>query len=1445
MTAGKKTGNALCGKKAQAFMLLFPTLAFVLGMIVLFFFMSPDIKDTIGLKQAAILKAVPEGEAKLSFVDSSAKLASWDALFGLGRKGGFYFEQGDDARIAEKYPCDTYGYIKWGPENGGTCWPSEEGIAQAYSGYVSDELNLRYFPQHPDKILQGIQYNYNVTTGPLGINISGISGGIFTTKLSYQFETGGKIIPLPEAEKPRTAPAKETFRAEQDDSSKCCSGECVASLAMQYYDRYGPPGLNFPYVWGGETPYGIEESISMSRDATSIFYGVNIQRIQPAGNKRSNQKTIPGFDCSGFVWWTYRNAQMPQFTGRLTAQGYRNLLSKTESLVCLGEACREAIEGGSARPGDLVFLKSQASGVANHIAIYIGGGRVVDSTGDTDGIANRPIPKSWYSRIEIRRPEYNAGCSAGQDPAQPPQETQQVQVAPEPSPAQDEPEPPKAVSISVPASQAAVVEKINRDYSELIRQSLTPDDVKRGVSEPLVKALIMLESAGNPDAVSSTGCSGLMQFCAGTAYDYGLCDNKACSGRDDRKSPEKAIPAGIKYLSRLMVQFGKYDHRDAMALTAYNAGPGLVTAAIRESGEKNPDFWNELLPNHLMNPKLICEVYKWTDEKKCRDKADREIRVYAKKISDYLSFFGAPSLSVVYYETSSQPAQQVTAGTNPGSASIPTPTPAPQALGKPRTITKEDFGLYDVNPSFTTRVEYDLSVYSRISDWAKETYNSCSGIQGRIADCVSNKTREQDAKYEQFTAKENKEPTERSFRFSDPSTCDGELSGFYSFVESFEDCLEFSNTACSCRIPYGSLDANSGVTRIIITNDTITFENSLTGAKEYYDLSKNKQSGLMINSAPAEAVTITRDPSGYSASDEGGNRVSGEIYLHREPSGEGYTLSVDTRKDAVCDLESGKHKFRLCAIGDQQALSFDQASGKFEYSDVPIMFALDLKKAPPPKIGGVAIPTDGSPEQGTDSGKFCEGFGSAQIELKASTRDLLPEFNQFTKTLSQLLPIETRLSLFLPLALQKCLDAAINVKIDFNHASEKCDIKGIVYKCGTGLPPLKDGKFDFSSPDGFIDLSSRFGAKKTGLLPQGSRFSLKNPQGLLKDAKYILPEFDRGADEVSFAISQCQGKISQLGQGDGSLLSKAAIPAGYYFAFAYIDSNGNYGPTTFKTILMTPVVEQLLKQLGVASNYLYLAETFVSNPQMIYDSLLGDLAQNREYLLFRKALAARSFDTLLQDLTLDARQELLGRISERLGESEAAEMFERISKYGLSDDYAREFLYGLTDRITAEEADKIVRKAYEKIDDYRGPLGDALRNLDLQSKRDLLYKLYNKDYYRTLSEYEANKQINKLLEKREDLARAIDQLGIEDKLAIARDIMAKNPAKALALLEESLDSNRKLELIRENLAKSQSELARMMANISPDALKKEAIERITESLGLPDLSNPLDLICQE
>lgn len=84
------------------------------------------------------------------------------------------------------------------------------------------------------------------------------------------------------------------------------------------------------------------------------------------------------------------------------------------------------------------------------------------------------------------------------------------------------------------------------------------------LSPALVRAVITVESGGDPSAISTAGAMGLMQLMPDTARAYGVADAFV---------PSENVDGGCSYLHDLL---GRYRGDLSLALAAYNAGPGAV-----------------------------------------------------------------------------------------------------------------------------------------------------------------------------------------------------------------------------------------------------------------------------------------------------------------------------------------------------------------------------------------------------------------------------------------------------------------------------------------------------------------------------------------------------------------------------------------------------------------------------------------------------------------------------------------------------------------------------------------------------------------------------------------------------------------------------------------------------------------------------------------------------
>ena len=113
--------------------------------------------------------------------------------------------------------------------------------------------------------------------------------------------------------------------------------------------------------------------------------------------------------------------------------------------------------------------------------------------------------------------------------------------------------------------------------------------------------LPFIESAFNPQAISSAKASGMWQFMPATGRDYALTQNIF---RDDRRDVLASTRAALDYLQRLYAQFGDWH----LALAAYNWGEGSVQRAISRNVKAGlpTDYLSLKMPDETRNyvPKL-------------------------------------------------------------------------------------------------------------------------------------------------------------------------------------------------------------------------------------------------------------------------------------------------------------------------------------------------------------------------------------------------------------------------------------------------------------------------------------------------------------------------------------------------------------------------------------------------------------------------------------------------------------------------------------------------------------------------------------------------------------------------------------------------------------------------------------------------------------------------
>lgn len=112
------------------------------------------------------------------------------------------------------------------------------------------------------------------------------------------------------------------------------------------------------------------------------------------------------------------------------------------------------------------------------------------------------------------------------------------------------------------SAEAGFPSTADQPFDAIVRQVAAEHDL----DPRLLHAILIVESAYRPDAVSSAGAQGLAQLMPGTARDLGVADPF---------DPAQNVAGGGAYVAQMLARYN--DVR--LALAAYNAGPGRVDRA--------------------------------------------------------------------------------------------------------------------------------------------------------------------------------------------------------------------------------------------------------------------------------------------------------------------------------------------------------------------------------------------------------------------------------------------------------------------------------------------------------------------------------------------------------------------------------------------------------------------------------------------------------------------------------------------------------------------------------------------------------------------------------------------------------------------------------------------------------------------------------------------------
>ena len=177
----------------------------------------------------------------------------------------------------------------------------------------------------------------------------------------------------------------------------------------------------------------------------------------------------------------------------------------------------------------------------------------------------------------------------------------------------DEPLPPAyGIDFEVNYRTQQWIERLSRSDQKYFQATLTRFDQVRPRMEEIFREhglptdlvyLSLVESGGNPNAISYAGATGYWQFMSGTARRYGLQIN---TWVDERRDLDKSTVAAAQYLKHLHSLFDDW----LLASASYNAGEGTILRLMK----RNPDiedFW-DISQNMRIKRETLAYVPKFT-----------------------------------------------------------------------------------------------------------------------------------------------------------------------------------------------------------------------------------------------------------------------------------------------------------------------------------------------------------------------------------------------------------------------------------------------------------------------------------------------------------------------------------------------------------------------------------------------------------------------------------------------------------------------------------------------------------------------------------------------------------------------------------------------------------------------------------------------------------------
>ena len=692
-------------------LIIFVLFAAITGIIKLYGMTSGV--EPIGKRSYEIINMTQYGEKILFILDISSKVSIEKTLFDLGKNADYGRKYSLFDVWKNTTNCIDYDYIKNEFKNIFKNVFTAQVMSNELSktGINTNNYVLSILNNNPINVV-GI-YKKNI---PIKTNVAGSALGSLGNE---------KII-------------------------KCKAGECVVDIARYYCNVYGRCGNNpLPYVWGGESPYGFEETYKDSLKSNSFFHGVSITRYQP--EPHNNELTVPGFDCSGFVWWVYKHAGINGFENRLDASDYEEIGKNEKNNECVcgdknfdnrcSNECTIDYIKKNTKPGDLIFVYK--NGKSQHIAIYSGDGKIIEDV--SSGIIERNIPEKYnnepYNIHSVYRFKYN---SEGYDKFVPSDFG--------------------CINFDLSNTDDRTLNRcIKYKNYFIISYNTLNDEEKKYIDLPLLFSISIQESGCRPKEDlekigSDTACGGIMQVDS-------LCPYGA-------SSVNKEIQEGVNKLKIVLDNINKEEKEKGVSLNkedkikilllGYNRGSGVAKRSIDYISEgKDVDT----------AMKLSCyDYFPFTKKGVCGEKGDKERCCNSEGYGAQYPYTIIPK----YKNICSKLGGVFSESTEP---------------------------VYTIRPNFDARIDYNLDLYKKIIDKIKSY--SCSN-EACINSFVNNLDKAQ-KKIEwilefnnNLYSNYNKDEADKDWN----KYCSNETNELYKVSDEINNCINNNESLCYCEIRF-------------------------------------------------------------------------------------------------------------------------------------------------------------------------------------------------------------------------------------------------------------------------------------------------------------------------------------------------------------------------------------------------------------------------------------------------------------------------------------------------------------------------------------------------------------------------------------------------------------------------------------------------------------------